>query len=96
MTAPSRENDRQEEAIAALLQHATVIEAAAALGVSDRTLRTWMRQPAFAQEYRRCRQLIVEHALAQVQQTTPDAVEALRGLLKCGHPPGVVCGKAVL
>ena len=44
---------KQEQAVAALLEHATIRAAAAAVPVHERTLRQWMRAPAFAAALKR-------------------------------------------
>lgn len=41
----------QEPAIAALLECQTIKQAVDRVGVTDRTLRNWMREPDFAQAY---------------------------------------------
>jgi hypothetical protein len=77
---------KQEQAIAALLTAATVEAAATAAGVGERTLRNWMRQPAFSRAYQDARRLVVETALTRLQQVTGDAVETLRRNLTCKKP----------
>jgi hypothetical protein len=77
---------RQEEAIGALLRSRSIRKAAAAAGVSDRTLRNWLAAPGFADAYRAARRQLVQHAVCQVQRATGRAVRTLVRLLSCGHP----------
>jgi hypothetical protein len=72
---------RQEQAIVALLENATLTEAAAAARVGSRTLRRWMETPLFRTAYRRARREILDHAIGRAQRLTSDAVELLHTAL---------------
>jgi hypothetical protein len=74
----------QEKAIAALLSEATIQHAAARAKVSERSLRYWLTQPAFAAAYREARRQVVEHAVTLLQRTTGVAVATLARNLNCG------------
>jgi hypothetical protein len=76
----------QERAIAALLSEASIQSAAAAAKVSERTLTYWLKQPAFAREYRSARQQLVEHAVTVLQRVTSLAVVTLHRNMSCGKP----------
>jgi hypothetical protein len=78
---------KQDEAIAALLSAPTIKEAAAAVGVDEKTVRRWLGEPDFAAAFRDARRQIVEEAITRAQQSTVEAVATLRRLLTCGHPP---------
>ena len=78
---------KQEQAVAALLAEPTLARAAAAAGVSLRTVKYWLRDPAFAGAYREVRRQVVEHAVGLVQQAAGEAVDTLKRLLSCGHRP---------
>jgi hypothetical protein len=78
---------RQEQAIAALLEHSTICAAATAVGVHECTLRAWLKQPHFAREYRERRRQVVEQAVTRLQNLTAAAGEALKKNLTCGHAP---------
>jgi hypothetical protein len=75
-----------EPAIAALLTAPSIEEAAKAVGVSERTLRTWLKDTDFLAAFRDARRAVVETAIAKLQSATGDAVEALRRNLTCGQP----------
>jgi hypothetical protein len=76
---------KREQAIAALLAEPTLTRAAAAVGVSDRTLRTWLKDPSFAQEYRTHRRQALDLAAGQLQAA---AGEAVMVLVECLRNPG--------
>jgi hypothetical protein len=73
---------KQEAAIADLLGAPTVTAAAAQVGVGERTIRRWLREPSFAAAYRVARRQSVELALARLQQAAGEAVDTLRANLK--------------
>lgn len=68
---------KQHKAIAALLAEPTIKAAAEALGVGERTLHTWLSEPAFDRAYRTARREAVRQAVARLQQSASRAAEAL-------------------
>lgn len=88
MTAGRRgKRPRHEDAaLAALLAEPTIAQAAEKAGIGESTLLRWLADPAFKARYRDARRQIVEHAVARLQQTTSEAVGALRRNLACGNP----------
>jgi hypothetical protein len=79
---------KQEQAVAALLQHATIRAAAAAVPVNERTLREWMRTPAFNVAYGRARQELLDFAVGRMQAATGTAVDTLVAVAKDGAKDG--------
>jgi hypothetical protein len=77
---------KREAAIAALLSTGTLEQAARKAHVSEKTLRLWLAQPAFAAEYRRARQQILEQSIGILQSASIQAVAALVRNLTCGRP----------
>ena len=76
---------KQELAIAALLVEPTIEQAAAKIGVTERTLRNWLREPGFAANFKdRCR-LVLDTATSMLSGATEGAVETLRRSLTCGN-----------
>jgi phage terminase small subunit len=73
---------KQERAVAALLAHPTVARAAAAAGVSERSVYHWLKEPTFLKAYREGRRQLVEAALGQLQRATAQAVRTLVRNLK--------------
>jgi hypothetical protein len=75
---------KQHKAIVALLSEDTVEDAAQTAGVSPATLRRWLKQPAFSNEYRAERRRFMERAVGALQAACTAAVEALVRNLNCG------------
>ena len=68
---------KQEGAIAALLVHQSIGEAAIAIGVSPKTLFRWLRISEFQQSYREARRAVFLQSIARLQQASTTAVSAL-------------------
>jgi hypothetical protein len=68
---------KQEEAIAALLAHRNVEEAARAIGVSAKTLLRWLQVPEFQTAYRKARRESYLQSIARLQQASSAAVSTL-------------------
>jgi len=56
-------------AIAALLTHRSVEDAAGAVDLNHSTLLKWLKVPAFLKEYRAARREVVNQSVARLQQT---------------------------
>jgi hypothetical protein len=76
---------KQEQAIAALLSKSSIVKAAAAAGVAEKTLRLWLKDASFQDAYRTARREVVEGSIARLQRATVAAVRTLRKALTCGH-----------
>ena len=90
---------KQECAIAALLVAPSVTAAAQQIGVNENTLLRWLKDAAFQSAYRDARRAVVQHAIAQVQQATGEAVETLRNVMQDPAAPAsarVSAAKAML
>jgi hypothetical protein len=66
-----------EGAIAALLSHRSVEEAAKATGIGTQTLLRWMKIPEFDAAYREARRDTFRQSLARLQQASTAAVSTL-------------------
>jgi hypothetical protein len=82
----SKLGQKKQAALAALLAQPSITKAAAAVGVTEKTLRAWLKDADFAREYRALRSQIVEHALGLVQKSTARAAATLRSNLKAARP----------
>ncbi|HZO29625.1 MAG TPA: hypothetical protein VFH48_26920, partial [Chloroflexota bacterium] len=49
-------------------------------GISESTLRAWLRDPAFQRRYREARRQVVEQAIVRLQQAAGDAVMVLSAI----------------
>ena len=79
---------KQEQGISALLLQPTLIDAATAIGVDERTLRRWLREHGpFQSAYREARRQIVQQAVVQVQHATGTAVHTLLAVMQDANAP---------
>jgi hypothetical protein len=77
---------KQEQAVAALLTQPTLTQAAQAVNLSERTLRSWLSQPEFKEAYRTARRQVVEGAISILQQATSEPVATLKSNLTAARP----------
>src|SRR3981081_317103 len=68
---------KQEEAIAALLTHRSVEDAARATGIATKTLLRWLKNREFDEAYRQGRRAAFSQPLALLQQASGAAVSTL-------------------
>jgi DNA mismatch repair ATPase MutS len=78
---------KQHKALAALLTEPTVIAAAAKVGIGERTLHTWLHEPAFDEAYTAMRHEAVGQAVGRLQHATGIAVDALIEVLDTEYTP---------
>ena len=72
---------KQDMAISALLIHGTILDAAAAVGINEKTLRTWLALPAFREAYHAARREVVSCAVLKLQNAATEAVDTLQASL---------------
>src|SRR5271167_3552766 len=85
----ARFDQKMEPAIAALLSHRNVEDAARAVGISVNALRRWMQVPEFQAACREARQKILSQAIGQLQNA---AGAAAKTVLKIMVDPTVSAG----
>jgi hypothetical protein len=73
---------KQTRAMLALLEHPTLKEAAAAVGVGETTLWRWTQEPSFKTAYMDARREAVKQSIAHLQSATGEAVTCLRDVMK--------------
>ena len=81
---------KKEEAIAALLSHRNIEEAARAIGVGYKTLLRWLELPEFRDAYRKARREAVQQAVARLQQATGAAGLTILKLMTDPNVPAAV------
>lgn len=81
---------KKEEAIAALLSHRSIEEAARAAGLGYKTLLRWLELPEFRDAYRKARREAVQQAVARLQQATGMASLTMLKMITDPHVPGAV------
>lgn len=73
---------KQQKALLALLTSPTREKAAAAAGITSKTLRGYLSDPAFQTEYKKAFSALVEDATRQAQQAISPALSTLRGVME--------------
>ena len=85
-----------EQALAALLSESSVARAAAKVGVSEKTLRNWLKQPDFVAAYRDAQKDLVEAGSVVLKKFNVRAATTLAKNLTCGKPAAEIHAAKVL
>ena len=81
---------KKEQAIAALLTHRNIEEAAKSVGISTNTLLNWMKLQEFDTAYREARRKAFGQSIARLQQgTSAAATTLLKTLIDSATPASV-------
>jgi hypothetical protein len=81
---------KKEEAVAALLNHKSVEDAARSVGLNPNTLLKWLRVPEFRTLYLKARREAVQQSVARLQQATGAAsITMLKLMTDPNIPPAV-------
>lgn len=95
MAGRSGRINRQEAALAALIEAPNLRAAALACGVPERTLRRWMADEEFHQRYESMRRALVSDAWHGLQARLSEASATVAGLMSSKDvPPQVRLGAA--
>jgi hypothetical protein len=78
---------QQEQTIAALLSHGTIKAAAARCGISESTLRRWMRLANFKAAYESARANILTRVSGELQNGALEAVLLLKEIARDANSP---------
>jgi hypothetical protein len=78
---------KQEALISALLTAPSLAAAAQTAGIGGVTAWRWLKQPSFQAAYREARREVVQHAIAQIQRASTEAVETLRNVMQDAEAP---------
>ncbi len=81
---------KKQKALVALLTQPTKEKAAAAAGITSKTLRSYLDDPEFQAEYKKAFAGLVEDATRKVQQTLDPAVAVLREIMEDSDENGQV------
>jgi DNA-binding transcriptional MerR regulator len=76
----------KEKSLAALLESATITEAAKKCGLSEKTLRRYLEDAEFQKEFRAARRVVFEQNIVRLQSLHAGAVDALERNLNCENP----------
>src|SRR4029079_15222387 len=76
---------KSEQLIAALLSQPSIDAAAKIVGIGNATAWRWMKDPAFAEQYRAARREAMKQTAARLQQAAREAVDCLRQVQQTGE-----------
>jgi DNA-binding MurR/RpiR family transcriptional regulator len=79
---------KHHQAIAALIEHRTIREAAQDVGIGQATLFRWMQDPHFRRAYREAKRRVMDHTITQLQRASSEAVTNLQSIMNdTKNPP---------
>jgi hypothetical protein len=78
---------KKELAIAALLQHPTVVAAAKETKLSEKTLRRWLKDEDFLEAYDIAKRECLSHATGRLQSSTSKAIATLENVMGNAESP---------
>jgi transposase-like protein len=81
---------KKDEAVAALLSHKSVEDAARSMGLNPNTLLRWLQLPEFQDAYRKARREAVHQSVARLQQATGAAGITILKLMTDPNVPSAV------
>lgn len=76
----------REKALNALLESATITDAATKCGLNEKTLRRYLDDAAFQTEFRASRRVVFEQNIVRLQSLNRSAVDTLERNLNCENP----------
>lgn len=76
----------REKALSALLESATITEAAKKCGLNEKTLRRYLEDAEFQTEFRAARRGVFEQNIVRLQSLHGNAVDTLERNLNCENP----------
>jgi hypothetical protein len=79
--------NRQQKAIAALLETGTIKEASEVSGISQPTIFRWLQDADFRKAYQEARGRLLEIAIAQIQKICGEAVSVLQSVMHDQEAP---------
>ncbi len=76
----------REKALTALLESATITDAANRCGLNEKTLRRYLEDAVFQKEFRAARRVVFEQNIVRLQSLHAGAVDTLERNLTCENP----------
>jgi hypothetical protein len=83
----TRIDQKMEQAIAALLSHRSVEEAARAAGIGTNTLQRWMKKPEFKAAHREIRRTVLSHTIGRLQDAASAAATTVLKIMVDPNAP---------
>jgi hypothetical protein len=103
MTESKNSQDGKERlyelAVAALLSESSIEAAAKLVGITGRTLQTWLTRPDFLALWAEAKRTVVQSATARLRSTMGKAISALGEVLDDKETPAAVrvsCARVIL
>ncbi len=62
-------------------------DVAASVGTSETTIFRWLKLPAFQDELRQLKRIVIERSLGKLQVLNDKSIQTLERLLNCGNYP---------
>ena len=87
MAGSQKQERKQEQFIANLLNTATIAQAAKASGISEATAGRWLKEPAFLQAYNDARSHLLRHAVGVLANGLTAGAVVLRSIVQGDGPP---------
>jgi len=87
--SPTEESEltpKQEQFIAALIAGNSIVVAAKAVGIGEKTAHRWLKQPLFQDAYKAAKQWVYDEALEGLRDGTTEAIDTLKSNLKALEP----------
>lgn len=79
--------DKAEQAVAALLSHRSIEDAAREVGISRNTLMRWMKEPEFQTKCREARRTVFSHAIGRLQDSAGAAATTVLRIMLDPNAP---------
>ncbi len=76
----------KEKALTALLESATISDAAIKCGLNEKTVRRYLADAEFQKEFRAARRVVFEQNIIRLQSLHAGAVDTLERNLNCENP----------
>jgi hypothetical protein len=83
----TRIDQKMDQAIAALLSHRSVEEAARAAGIGTNTLLRWMKKPEFKAACREARRMVLSHTIGRMQDAAGAAATTVLKIMLDSSAP---------
>jgi hypothetical protein len=77
---------KQDQFMAALLAGNSIIVAAKAVGIAERTAHNWLKLPHFQEAYKAAKQAVFDHALEGLQDDVTQAIDTLKRNMTAEDP----------
>ncbi|HWS83613.1 MAG TPA: hypothetical protein VN207_05080 [Ktedonobacteraceae bacterium] len=85
-TEESTLTPKQQLLIAALIAGNSIVVAAKAVGIAERTAHTWLKLAHFQENYKAAKQAVYDEALGELRDGVKEAIDTLKSNLKALEP----------